>query len=158
MPQTLLRHLDQQCLAQASELLRVVKGSQVANLALLVGICRRRIVHASLGRYSIKPVDVTAISLFIKKALEFPFEQLSRIFIGRLIAQVRGLHGSMIACGCHQAEGKGSASLAAVDVINRLKSHMRTMVVGRRNCMVLSCTRTHGSYSPAIGWLPQYTD
>jgi len=157
--ETLLLHLDRQHLSQALELLKVIKGSQVANLALLTGICWRYYIHRQVGCCSIYPADVTAISLCIKKALELPLEQKSSILIGGLIENVRWLHSSMVPCECHQAEGQDAASLAAIDVINRLEAHMRTiMVVGRRSCMALSCARTHGSYSPAIGWLPQYTD
>jgi len=152
----LLQHLDKQHLAQVSELLKAVKGSQVASLALLLGIATRLISSKS---YFICPEEVAMMSLCIGKALELSSEQRSSLLIRPLVIRVQELGDLMITSNRRSTEDNEVASLATVEAVNRLKSHMATlMIVGRQNSRALSCSQTHGSYSPAIGWLDPYTD
>jgi hypothetical protein len=154
----MLKYFDPWCWSQVLEMLRVVKQSQFSLLTSLFEACAF-IIAAEQNNFFICSEDVAAISICITKAVELPQDHRITSIIRPLVNRVRRTLRSMRAHTMRSDRANESASREATIAIKRLRTLWASMTVfGDRNRRMISCARSRGACSPAVGWLPAYTD
>lgn len=153
----LLVHMDRKCLIQLFDIIETVKLSQFALLSILTDICVRLLDDDD--RHIICSEEPAAIALCVERALKLPQDYRSVTVIQSLIQRIWKVEGRMQYRRVRTPSENASASAETAAAVAHLLAHLaRISVYGSRNSSKLSCARSGGNASPAVGWLPIYCD
>jgi len=158
LPDRLLSDIHTQCLGRIMQIGKVVRRSQLAMLSLMVDLSAH-LVRRKYTRQTLCSEELAGFSLCVRRALELPRDPRVAFVIARLVENMMDIKRLMYHNDYRVKWENQAADREASFATSRLMALLASMMVfGGHNRRILSCAQTREMYSPAVGWMPIYTD
>jgi len=152
------RHGQEQCLAMALKIGRELRSSQYNMLAFLSNLPARLIARDALG-HILCSEELAGMSMGVINALDLPSDPRVTRIIPSVISGMLKVKELMYRRRCREEWENRVADKEAAIAVNKLMTLLASMGgFGGRNSQLLRCARNRGTHSPAVGWLPMYTE
>jgi len=149
---------QEQCLAMALKIGRELRSSQYSMLAFLSNLPARLIARDAPG-HILCSEELAGMSMGVINALDLPSDPRVTQIIPGVISGMLKVKELMYRRHYREEWENRVADKEAAIAVNKLMTLLASMRgFGGLNSQLLSCDRNRGTHSPAVGWLPMYTE
>lgn len=154
----LRRSTHEKCLDMALEISTGLRVSQYSMLAFLSDL-PAELIARDAGGFTLCSEELAGISIGVINALSLPRDPRVAPIIPGVVSGILEVKALMYRHRIREDWESQAADQESTVAINRLMTHLASMkIFGGRNIQVLTCARSLETHSPAVGWLPIYTE